>query len=66
VVLTPWHNFFIGVNNSFKTNKYVFNTIDDEILKPCRPVADWLNISKHTVYLYIRQFRHEDFPEGEE
>jgi len=30
------------------------------------PVADWLNISKYTVYLYIRQFRHEDFPEGEE
>ncbi|MCI4078327.1 helix-turn-helix domain-containing protein, partial [Klebsiella pneumoniae] len=24
-------------------------------------VADRLNISKHTVYLYIRQFNSEDF-----
>lgn len=29
-------------------------------------VVDRSNISKHTVYLYIRQLRHKEFPEGEE
>ncbi|WP_420832775.1 helix-turn-helix transcriptional regulator [Rosenbergiella nectarea] len=58
-----------SVANNSKNKQIVLNLYAKgifDIKDAINQVADRLNISKHTVYLYIRQFRHEDFPEGEE
>jgi len=58
-----------SVANNLKNRQVVLNLYAKgifDIKDAINQVADRLNISKHTVYLYIRQFRHEDFPEGEE
>ncbi|KMV71062.1 helix-turn-helix transcriptional regulator [bacteria symbiont BFo2 of Frankliniella occidentalis] len=58
-----------SVANNIKNRQVVLNLYAKgifDIKDAINQVADRLNISKHTVYLYIRQFRHEDFPEGEE
>lgn len=57
-----------SVANNLKNRQVVLNLYAKgifDIKDAINQVADRLNISKHTVYLYIRQFRHEDFPEGE-
>lgn len=58
-----------SVANNVKNRQVVLNLYAKgifDIKDAINQVADRLNISKHTVYLYIRQFRHDDFPEGEE
>lgn len=57
-----------NVANNAKNRQVVLNLFEKgifDIKDAINQVADRLNISKHTVYLYIRQFRHED-PSGEE
>lgn len=52
-----------NVSNNAKNRQIVLNLYEKGILISKMPstVADRLNISKHTVYLYIRQFKSGDF-----
>lgn len=52
-----------SVSNNAKNRQIVLNLYEkgSSILKTLLTVADRLNISKHTVYLYIRQFKSGDF-----
>lgn len=51
------------VSNNAKNRQIVFNLHEKgifDIKDAINQVADRLNISKHTVYLYIRQFKNGD------
>ncbi len=53
-----------GVSNNAKNRQIVLNLYEKgifDIKDAINQVADRLNISKHTVYLYIRQFKSGDF-----
>ncbi len=53
-----------GVANNAKNRQIVLNLYEKgifDIKDAINQVADRLNISKHTVYLYIRQFKSGDF-----
>ncbi len=56
------------VSNNAKNRQIVLNLYEKgifDIKDAINQVADRLNISKHTVYLYIRQFKSGDFSGGE-
>jgi predicted transcriptional regulator YheO len=53
-----------NVSNNAKNRQIVLNLYEKgifDIKDAINQVADRLNISKHTVYLYIRQFKSGDF-----
>jgi predicted transcriptional regulator YheO len=53
-----------NVSNNAKNRQIVLNLYEKgifDIKDAINQVADRLNISKHTVYLYIRQFKNGDF-----
>ncbi|MBV4368297.1 transcriptional regulator [Erwinia sp. BNK-24-b] len=53
-----------NISNNAKNRQIVLNLYEKgifDIKDAINQVADRLNISKHTVYLYIRQFKHGDF-----
>jgi len=53
-----------NVSNNAKNRQIVLNMYEKgifDIKDAINQVADRLNISKHTVYLYIRQFKNGDF-----
>jgi hypothetical protein len=53
-----------SVSNNAKNRQIVLNLYEKgifDIKDAINQVADRLNISKHTVYLYIRQFKSGDF-----
>lgn len=53
-----------NVSNNVKNRQIVLNLYEKgifDIKDAVNQVADRLNISKHTVYLYIRQFKNGDF-----
>lgn len=53
-----------GVSNNAKNRQIVLNLYEKgifDIKDAINQVAERLNISKHTVYLYIRQFKNGDF-----
>jgi predicted transcriptional regulator YheO len=53
-----------NVSNNAKNRQIVLNMYEKgifDIKDAINQVADRLNISKHTVYLYIRQFKSGDF-----
>ncbi|ATZ12931.1 helix-turn-helix transcriptional regulator [Erwinia amylovora] len=53
-----------NVSNNAKNRQIVLNLYEKgifDIKDAINQVADRLNISKHTVYLYIRQFKNDDF-----
>ncbi|KGD79558.1 hypothetical protein HA49_02970 [Tatumella morbirosei] len=57
-----------NVSNNSKNRQIVLNLYEKgifDIKDAINQVADRLNISKHTVYLYIRQFKSGDFQGGE-
>jgi predicted transcriptional regulator YheO len=57
-----------NVSNNAKNRQIVLNLYEKgifDIKDAINQVADRLNISKHTVYLYIRQFKNGDF-QGQE
>jgi transposase len=54
----------IATSNNAKNRQIVLNLYEKgifDIKDAINQVADRLNISKHTVYLYIRQFKSGDF-----
>lgn len=57
-----------NVSNNAKNRQIVLNLYEKgifDIKDSINQVADRLNISKHTVYLYIRQFKNGDFSGNE-
>ncbi|MGL4455384.1 MAG: helix-turn-helix transcriptional regulator [Plesiomonas sp.] len=58
-----------GVSNNAKNRQIVLALYEKgifDIKDAINQVADRLNISKHTVYLYIRQFKNDDILAGSE
>lgn len=56
-----------SVSNNAKNRQIVLNLYEKgifDIKDAINQVANRLNISKHTVYLYIRQFKSGDFGAG--